>query len=194
MPLRWLVLPRPRGLCALNDLSQRFQSDSGSSSSLLKNIPVFAVGQITSIKKRRLTPDTRGGSRVCHERGVGCGGRRSVGCAMNSRAERTAQMRTAERCAVLWHPLLMSSRQRFCEPNRVSLNRQSVGDEFLFVTVADRLAVQRTRFGSQNLCRLDISNGCQNHTTSPYASAPFVCARVHRAPNASASTASHPRS
>ena len=49
-----------------------------------------------------------------------------------------------------------------------------------------------TRFGSQNLCRLDISNGCQNHTTSPYASAPFVCARVHRAPNASASTASHP--
>jgi hypothetical protein len=27
-----------------------------------------------------------------------------------------------------WHPLLMSSRQRFCEPNRVSLNRQSVGD------------------------------------------------------------------
>jgi hypothetical protein len=27
-----------------------------------------------------------------------------------------------------WHPLLMSSRQRFCEPNRVSLNRKSVGD------------------------------------------------------------------
>jgi len=27
-----------------------------------------------------------------------------------------------------WHPLLMSSRQRFCEPNRVSLIRQSVGD------------------------------------------------------------------
>jgi hypothetical protein len=48
----------------------------------------------------------------------------------------------------------------------------------------------KTRFA--NLCRLDISNGCQNHTTSPYASAPFVCARVHRAPNASASTASHP--
>jgi hypothetical protein len=54
------------------------------------------------------------------------------------------------------------------------------------------LRFSETRFGSQNLCRLDISNGCQNHTTSPYALAPFVCTRVHRAPNAAASTASHP--
>jgi hypothetical protein len=28
--------------------------------------------------------------------------------------------------------------------------------------------------------RLDISNGCQDHTTSPYASAPFVCVMCHR--------------
>jgi hypothetical protein len=43
------------------------------------------------------------------------------------------------------------------------------GDEFLFVTVADRLAVQRNPVGFANLRRLDISNGCQDHTTSPYA-------------------------
>ena len=34
----------------------------------------------------------------------------------------------------------------------------------------------RTRSGSQNLRRLDTSNGCRNHTTSPYAATSFVCA------------------
>ena len=62
------------------------------------------------------------------------------------------------------------------------------------------LTVQRTRLGSQNLRQLDTSNGCQDHTTSPYAAtsprlrramccrrsfgegveAPFVCARLDR--------------
>jgi hypothetical protein len=53
------------------------------------------------------------------------------------------------------------------------------------------------------LRQLDISNGCQNHTTSPYAHTPFVCAlsdrsqanlpcgQIFRA-NAAASIASHP--
>ena len=56
----------------------------------------------------------------------------------------------------------------------------------------------------KNLRRLDTSNGCQDHTVLPYASAPFVC-RAGRsltspktrpaipfAPDAAASTASHP--
>ena len=60
-----------------------------------------------------------------------------------------------------------------------------------------------TRLGRHASTRLDISNGCQDHTTSPYASAPFVL-RVCRSPtrepalrscfarDAAASTASHP--
>src|ERR1700754_158230 len=34
--------------------------------------------------------------------------------------------------------------------------------------------------GPQNLRRLDTSNGCQNHTASPYAAASFVCAPFDR--------------
>jgi hypothetical protein len=68
-----------------------------------------------------------------------------------------------------------------------------------------RIEVCRTRLGSKNLRRLDISNGCQDHAVLPYAKASFVCApfgrsrvfrqpalRPHHAPNAAASTASHP--
>src|ERR1700730_2957775 len=36
------------------------------------------------------------------------------------------------------------------------------------------------RLDQQHLRGLDISNGCQDHTTSPYASAPFVCTPVDR--------------
>jgi hypothetical protein len=62
-----------------------------------------------------------------------------------------------------------------------------------------------TRLDQQHLRGLDISNGCQDHTTSPYASAPFVRAPVDRSQlqkeqpcnylwraDAAASTASHP--
>jgi hypothetical protein len=71
------------------------------------------------------------------------------------------------------------------------------------VTVIGGLKVLRARLGSKDLRRLDTSNGCQDHTVLPYASAPFVCRAViaHRpkpalrsksAPDAAASTASHP--
>jgi hypothetical protein len=43
------------------------------------------------------------------------------------------------------------------------------GDEFLFVTVVRRLRFCRARSGRRYLRGLDISNGCQDHTTSPYA-------------------------
>jgi hypothetical protein len=44
------------------------------------------------------------------------------------------------------------------------------GDEFLFVTVASRIDDQ-SKPGWADLisARLSISNGCQDHTTSPYA-------------------------
>ena len=64
---------------------------------------------------------------------------------------------------------------------------------------------RQTRSGPQNLRRLDTSNGCQDHTASPYATTSFVCAPFVRsrakpalrspcAPDAAASTASHPAS
>src|SRR5258708_28751823 len=57
--------------------------------------------------------------------------------------------------------------------------------------------------GPTCLRQLDTSNGCQDHTASPSASAPFVCRAACRsragarpatafAPDAAASTASHP--
>jgi hypothetical protein len=43
------------------------------------------------------------------------------------------------------------------------------GDEFLFVTVASGLKICLSPVGPTPLRQLDISNGCQDHTTSPYA-------------------------
>ena len=40
--------------------------------------------------------------------------------------------------------------------------------------------LSKTRLGSKNLRQLDTSNGCQDHTVLPYASAPFVRAPVDR--------------
>src|ERR1700716_4352672 len=61
--------------------------------------------------------------------------------------------------------------------------------------------------GPTCLHQLDTSNGCQDHTALPSATTSFVCApfdrsrvfrqpalRSHRAPDAAASTASHPAS
>jgi hypothetical protein len=78
------------------------------------------------------------------------------------------------------------------------------GDEFLFVTVTCGLRCRQTRLGSPHLRRFSISNGCQDHTASPSATASFVFAhrsiahevhlalRSHCAPDAAASTASRP--
>ena len=42
------------------------------------------------------------------------------------------------------------------------------------VTVASELAARVARSGFANLRQLDTSNGCQDHTVLPYASAPYV--------------------
>ena len=49
------------------------------------------------------------------------------------------------------------------------LLRALPGDEFLFVTVTSGLRFVFSPVGPTRLRWLDISNGCQNHTTSPYA-------------------------
>src|SRR5882724_2021114 len=48
------------------------------------------------------------------------------------------------------------------------------GDEFLFVTVIGGFKVCPSPVGPTRLRRFDISNGCQDHTTSPSASASVV--------------------
>ena len=47
--------------------------------------------------------------------------------------------------------------------------RALLGDEFLFVTVTKRIDGDLTRLGRFRLRKASISNGCQDHTTSPYA-------------------------
>src|SRR6266700_7405164 len=49
------------------------------------------------------------------------------------------------------------------------------GDEFLFATVAPRIEWSYVPgWADKTSARLSISNGCQDHTTSPYASMPLV--------------------
>ena len=71
------------------------------------------------------------------------------------------------------------------------------------VTVADGLKDCRNPVGSTPLRQLDTSNGCQDHTALPYAASPVVCTLCSltdqsppcehdHAPDAAASTASHP--
>jgi hypothetical protein len=89
-------------------------------------------------------------------------------------------------------PCAMALRLISCSPRR----------RIRLVTVAGGLRFCRTRLGSQNLRQLDTSNGCQDHTVLPYASASFVCVpliahgrtalRSPCARNAAASTATRP--
>src|SRR5882757_3260554 len=77
------------------------------------------------------------------------------------------------------------------------------------VTVIGELTERPHPVGPTRLRQLDTSNGCQDHTALPYASAPFVSTPFDRsrvwlnpkpalpftcAPNAAASTASRPAS
>jgi hypothetical protein len=77
------------------------------------------------------------------------------------------------------------------------------------VTVIGELTAYPRPVEPTRLRQLDTSNGCRNHTTSPYATTPFVCTPFDRsrvwlnpkpalqltcAPDAAASTASRPAS
>jgi hypothetical protein len=71
------------------------------------------------------------------------------------------------------------------------------------VTVADGLKDCLNPVGSTRLRQVDTSNGCQDHTASPYAASPVVCTlcsltdqsppcKHDHAPDAAASTATRP--
>jgi hypothetical protein len=64
------------------------------------------------------------------------------------------------------------------------LLRALPGDEFLFVTVTSGLRFVFSPVGPTHLRWLDISNGCQNHTTSPYA-APSTATPIGEMPGRS---------
>ncbi len=83
------------------------------------------------------------------------------------------------------------------------LLRALLGDEFVFVTVVCGFKVLSARLSRHHLRKFSNSNGCQDHTASPYVSAPFVLRALDRsrgssrpatpsAPDAAASTASRP--
>src|SRR3981081_3799092 len=89
------------------------------------------------------------------------------------------------------------------------LYRALLGERIRLVTVVGELAASPHPVGPARLRQLDTSNGCRNHTTSPYASAPFVCAPFDRSrvwlnpkpalqftcsPDSAPSTASNPAS
>src|SRR5437016_10135821 len=86
--------------------------------------------------RRRLVP-TRGAYHDRHERGMGCGGRGSVGAiVVVGRVKACERPRSARRTTLVaygktvwsWHPLLMSSLRKAKAPNRVDLRRQFADD------------------------------------------------------------------
>jgi hypothetical protein len=85
------------------------------------------------------------------------------------------------------------------------LYRALLGERIRLVTVAAGLIADRIRLDRFRHRQLGTSNGCRDHTVLPYATTPFVCAPVVRsqaearpaipiAPDAAASTTSHPAS
>src|ERR1700736_6896551 len=61
------------------------------------------------------------------------------------------------------------------------LLRALPGDEFLFATVISRIEwLHVPGWAAKTSAGLSISNGCQDHTTSPYATMPLVLRADHR--------------
>jgi hypothetical protein len=95
--------------------------------SCLKKYSAMLVGQIISTTSRHPVPN-EGRIAIVTDVGTGCGGRGSVARATwlqggfnsvsNERRARRATQRADGEVVWSWHPLLMSSRRRFCEPNR----------------------------------------------------------------------------
>jgi hypothetical protein len=87
-----------------------------------------------------------------------------AGCALHPRSRvQSAQSKTHTSIQVQRRqsdlPCAMVLRLTSCSPRR----------RIPFVTVASGLRLIETRLGRLRLRQLDISNGCQDHTTSPYA-------------------------
>jgi len=104
-----------------------------------------------------------------HERGMGCGGRESVGAQLMSQgglnrerwqARRTTDVLAYGKTAWSWHPLLVSSRRRRCEPNR---GRKTFNPP---ATVTIRLR----RRGERGISRKAITQGMPDASASPVCS------------------------
>src|ERR1700681_1397796 len=107
------------------------------------------------------------------------------------------------------HPRIQVQRRRSDIPCAMALRliQRSPRRRIRLVTVVGELTEYPRPVGPTLLRQLDTSNGRQNHTVLPYATTPFVCAPFGRsrvwlnpkpalqftcAPNAAASTTSHP--
>jgi hypothetical protein len=107
---------------------------------------------------RNVVPRNKRGSRECRMRAAP-----AVSCAKldNENAhEHTGQRRTSD------IPCAMALR----------LTPRSPWRRIRLVTIASELTAYPRPVGPTCLRRLDTSNGCQNHTASPYAATSFVCA------------------
>src|SRR5258707_3884479 len=69
---------------------------------------------------------------------------------------------------------------RHCLRNGFTAYTRSPRRRIRLVTVVDELTAYPRPVGPTCLRQLDTSNGCRNHTTSPYATTPFVCAPFNR--------------
>jgi hypothetical protein len=128
----------------------------------------------------------------------------NAGCALHPRSR--VQLLLAKT-----HTSIQVQRRRSDIPCAMALRliSRSPRRRIRLVTVVGELAASPRPVGPACLRQLDTSNGCQNHTTSPYATTPFVCAPFDRsrvwlnpkpalqftcAPDAAACTASRPAS
>jgi len=98
------------------ELSQRFQFDLPGPAPPRKNIPLSPSGK-SNLEAAPSHPGYERRIASRHERGVGCGGRGSVGCAMNSRADERRQC--VRRSRVVLASVADVKPAEVCEPNRV---------------------------------------------------------------------------
>ena len=161
--------------------------------------------------KHRVSADTASRSRGVIRPRV-CVKFRATG--IRGRGECRMRAAPAVPCAKRWkktHTSIQVQRKRSDIPCAVALRliTRSPRRRIRLVTVIGELTEYPRPVGPTLLRRLDTSNGCRNHTTSPYAATSFVCAPFDRsrvwlnpkpalqftcAPDAAASTAPRPAS
>jgi len=112
---------------------------------------------------QKLSPQKKRGRRECRVRAAP-----AVSCAKDALNKTHTSIQVQRRQSDI--PCAMVLRLMPCSPRR----------RIRLVTVAHGLAVRIVRLDYSNLRQLDTSNGCQDHTVLPYASASFVCASVDR--------------
>jgi hypothetical protein len=104
------------------------------------------------------------GMNVCLPKEEGAG---KTGCALHPRSR-------VQNCAKNAHTSIQVQRKHSGLPRAMALRfiTRSPPRRIPLVTVVRGLMTRRTRSGRLRLHELDISNGCQAHTISPYAARP----------------------